>query len=116
MMIKLIIYFTFLKITLSEFLDKRFGSSGLSIPAYITFNKPISGLFDLYCNGYEGIKTWKQISLKVDLNKEKITELTYLSNNICFFKKLSSHNDLFILSYNNEDEDKINITSGENII
>jgi len=116
MIIKLIIYFTFLKITLSEFLDKRFGSTGLTLPAYITFNKPITGLFDLYCNGYEGIRTWKQILLKVDLNKEEITELTYLSNNICFFKKLSSHNDLFILSYNNEDEDKINITSGENNI
>ena len=81
-MINLIIYFAFLKITLSEFLDKRFGSSGLTLPSYITFDKPITGLFDLYCNGYEGITTWKQILLKVDLNKEEITEKTYLSNNI----------------------------------
>ena len=29
---------------------------------------------------------------------------------------MSSHNDLFILNYNSEDEEKINITSGESNI
>ena len=103
-----------LKIFLSEILDKRFGHSGFKLPSYISFDKPIKEeQFDLYYNGYEALTTWKQAFLKIDLDKEEITEKKFLPENIYFYKKLSDNRDLFIKKSNNYAENNITFIDGE---
>ena len=113
MKIKLFIISIYLKIFLSEFLDKRFGYSGLMLTNYITFDKPITQQFDLYCNGYEDITTYKQLFLKIDLDKEEIIENIFLSENVYFYKKLSDNRDLFVKKILIEDENKIIFNNSE---
>ena len=83
------------------------------LPNYITFDKPITQQFDLYCNGYEDITTYKQVLLKIDLDKEEIIENRFLSENVYFYKKLSDNRDLFVKKILIEDENKIIFNNSE---